>query len=130
MSIFDQEANFRNKNESKNMKLGADINLGKKTSVGAEVSGFSNTEKFNNINNTYLKNKDGLLESRTFATNDMKNIWNNVNGNLNFRHVFDSNGRELTTDIDYINYSSSSKQALSNYYFDAANVKMPLVIHY
>lgn len=123
LSIFDQEANFVNRNQSKNIKLGTDITLSKKTTVGAVVSGFSNTEKFNNLNNTYLKNKVGVLESRTFATNDMKNIWNNFNGNLNLRHVFDSSGRELTMDVDYINYSSSSKQALSNYYFDAANVK-------
>ena len=123
LSIFDQEANFHNRNEGKFIKLGADVNLSNNTSVGAVVSGFNNSEKFNNLNNTYLKDKYGVVENRTYATNDMKNRWKNFSGNLNFRHAFDSNGREITMDVDYVNYKSTSKQALSNYYFDASDVK-------
>ncbi len=124
LGIFDQQAIINRTAQSRSARLGVDYSISKKTSVGAVVSGFADPEDFNNTNSTFLKNKNGVTESMTYATNDTKNFWKNISGNVNFRHVFDSTGRELTADIDYSHYSSSSKQALGNYYFDADNVKM------
>jgi iron complex outermembrane receptor protein len=121
LSIFDQEARFNNTNESNNAKLGIDVTLSKKTTIGAVFSGYLNTEKFDNFNNTFLKDKEGVMSSRTYTTTDMKNRWNNFNGNFNLRHVFDSTGKELTVDLDYINYGSTNRQTMANYYFDAGN---------
>ncbi|MBK7883156.1 MAG: outer membrane beta-barrel protein [Chitinophagaceae bacterium] len=124
LSVFDQQARFNNINESNNAKLGIDITLSKKATVGAVVSGYLSTEKFNNYNNTYLKNKNEVVDSRTFANIDMKSKWENFNGNVNLRHVFDSTGKELTVDLDYINYGSLNRQVMSNHYFDANDIKM------
>ncbi len=124
LSIFDQEANLYNKNQSNNAKLGVDFTLTKKTTIGAAVSGFVSTEKFNNLNNTYLKNSNSDLLSRTYARTDMNSRWRNFNGNVNLRHVFDSAGRELTVDVDYINYGATADQALSNHYFGIENDKI------
>ena len=123
LSIFDQEAKFINRNQSNNGKLGMDFNLSKKTTIGAVVSGFINTEKFNNLNNTLLKNQLGLTDSGTFATTEVNNKWKNFSGNFNLRHVFDSTGREFGFDADYIHYTQASRQTLGNEYFNAAHQK-------
>jgi iron complex outermembrane recepter protein len=123
LGIFDQQAIINRVSQSRSARVGIDYSISKKTTIGALVSGFADPEDFSNTNNTFLKDKNGVTESRTYATNDTKNFWKNISGNINFRHVFDSTGRELTADADYSHYSSSSKQALGNYYFDADNIK-------
>ncbi len=124
LSVFDQEADLRNNREYLDVRLGADYNFSKKTTAGIVVSGFYNPEKVTNLNNTYLKDKLGTVQSLTKATSAMDNQWKNFSTNLNLRHVFDSTGRELTVDADYSSYQSRSKQVLANGYFDAAGVKM------
>jgi iron complex outermembrane recepter protein len=123
LGIFDQQAIISRISQSRSARVGVDYSLSKKTTIGALVSGFADPEDFTNTNNTFLKDKNGVVESRTYATNDINNFWKNISGNINLRHVFDSTGRELTADVDYSHYSSSSKQALGNYYYDAGNVK-------
>ena len=123
LSIFDQQSKFTNDNNSNNAKLGIDINVSKKTTIGVVASGFINTEKFDNNNITLLKNGMNITDSSTFASTEMNNKWKNFSGNFNLRHVFDTTGRELTFDADYIHYTQNSSQSLANQYFDAANQK-------
>ncbi|MEP6674570.1 MAG: TonB-dependent receptor [Ferruginibacter sp.] len=123
LNIFDQQARLRGANQNNDLKLGIDYYVSKKTTVGAVVSGFYNPETFRNDNNTFLENAQSQVLSRTTALSEMNNSWKNFSGNFNMRHVFDSAGRELTADLDYSNYKSSSKQTLSNNYFDANNIK-------
>jgi len=124
LSIFDQQANLNSSKEYLDLRFGADYNLSKKTTIGALVSGFYNPEEMRNNNSSYIKNNQGVVNSLTTATTSMKNRWQNFSANVNFRHLFDSTGRELTADVDYSNYYSTSKQTLANNYFDANNVKM------
>lgn len=124
LSIFDQKAELSNRRQNLDVRLGADYSLSKRTTVGALVTGFYNPEKMRNNNNTYLKDKMGVVNSLTTATTDMNNKWQNLSANVNLRHVFDSTGKELTFDVDYSNYQSTSKQTLANNYFDVNNIKM------
>lgn len=119
LSIFDQTATINNTNRNNNYKAGADFYLSKKTTIGVVFTGFYNPESFHNHNNTLLKNDLDELQSRTYAATDMDNLWKSTNGNFNFRHVFDSTGKELTADFDYMKYVNSSNQLLANYFFDA-----------
>lgn len=123
LSIFDQHSKFTNNNNSNNAKLGIDVNVSNKTTVGVVVSGFINKEKFNNNSNTLLQNNLGITDSTTVATTELNNKWKNLSANFNLRHVFDSTGRELSVDADYIHYSQASQQVLDNQYFDAFNHK-------
>ncbi len=124
LSIFDQKAELSNRRQNLDVRLGADYSLSKRTTVGALVTGFYNPEKMRNNNNTFLKDKMGVVNSLTTATTDMNNKWQNLSANVNLRHVFDSTGKELTFDVDYSNYQSTSKQTLANNYFDVNNIKM------
>ena len=119
LNIFDQLANLRSERQSNSLKIGADYSVSKKTTLGVVASGFYNPEIFHNTNNTYLMDANSAVQTRTYATNYMDNYWKNFSGNFNLRHVFDSTGRELTADLDYSDYTSSSDQTLRNYYFDA-----------
>jgi len=122
LSIFDQEAHFTNKTNSNNAKLGIDVNVSKKTTIGAVVSGFVNNEQFNNLNNTLLQNDLGITNSSTYATTQVNGQWKNFSSNVNARHVFDSTGKELTFDADYVHYSQTNSQGLYNHYFDADHI--------
>lgn len=122
LSIFDQQSNFTNRNTSSNAKLGADVTLSKKTTIGAVVSGFVNNEQFKNANTTLLQNSAAVTESSTLATTQVDGKWKNFSTNLNLRHVFDSTGRELTFDADYMHYAQENRQGLYNHYFDNAHI--------
>jgi outer membrane receptor protein involved in Fe transport len=51
------------------------------------------------------------LPESTFTTlNRSKDHWKNASFNLNYKYKIDSLGSELTTDLDYINYSNTSLQ--------------------
>lgn len=121
LSIFDQNSNFTDHNYSHDTKLGIDITLSKKTTIGAVVSGFINDNTFDNEGNTLLKNKFGVTDSSMATATSMTNKWKSFSSNFNLRHVFDTSGRELTFDADYVRYSQSNYQLLDNQYFDINN---------
>ncbi len=123
LSIFDQQSIFTNNNNSNNAKLGIDVNVSRKTTIGGVVSGFINAEQFNNSSSSLLKSSLGITDSSTFATTELINKWKNFNANFNLRHLFDSTGKELTFDADYVRYTQASKQSLDNQYFNAENQK-------
>jgi len=121
LSVFDQSSTMTDHNYSHDAKIGMDITLSKKTTVGAVVTGFINGSTFNSTGLTLLKNSAGITDSSTAAITDMSNKWKNFSSNVNLRHVFDTTGRELAFDADYMRYSQGNDQLLDNQYFDANN---------
>ena len=111
---FDQVAFMPSGNVGNNPKFGVDYFIDKKNTVGFVASGFLNPEKFRNFNTSYLKDGGGQVDSIVYSTADMHNRWRNGSLNLNFRHSFDSTGRELTADLDYSQYLSHQKQHFMN----------------
>ncbi len=120
LSKFDQVSKMRNIGTSNNAKLGADYYISKKTTVGAVVNGFYNPGVFRNESDINISDASDVLMSKTYAKSESRSTWKNFSGNLNFRHQFDSTGKELTADLDYIYYNAPNKQNISNYYFDAS----------
>ncbi|HSU29466.1 MAG TPA: TonB-dependent receptor [Chitinophagaceae bacterium] len=116
-SYFDQESRILEHNESINGKVGFDYFASKKTTIGGVFSGFSSPGEFSNTSDVLIYDENHVLQSITRAstTNDKK--WKNFSGNLNFRHVYDSTGKEITADIDYLGYRSKNDQRLVNSYF-------------
>ena len=113
-AMFDQVAFMPRKNSNHNLKLGMDYFINKKTTIGFVASGFISNERQENENTSYLKNSNGVVDSIVYSTNNTKGKWKNGNLNLNFRHQFDSTGRELTADVDYSRYSSHNRQNFIN----------------
>lgn len=116
-SHFDQESRIIESNQSLNGKIGLDFFASKKTTLGVVFSGFSNPGDFNNTSDVSISSPSRALLSTTMANTHNDKKWNNVSTNLNFRHVFDSTGKEITVDLDYLGYRSSNKQNLINAYY-------------
>jgi hypothetical protein len=121
-SLFEQLSSMRQLNMSNNAKLGADFYLTKKTTIGATLNGFYNPGVFTNNSDIDIANPDGTLMSKANGFSKSKSQWRHFGSNINFRHVFDTTGKELTADVDYLNYNVSSSQNLMNKYFDPSGV--------
>ncbi len=118
ISHFDQESRIRDGGQSFNGKAGMDFFASKKTTFGVVLGGFSNPGHFNNTSEVFISDAAKILEGITRATTSNERTWKNFNSNFNFRHVFDTTGKELTADADYIGYRSRNNQQLVNAYFD------------
>ena len=98
-------------------RLGADFFPSKKTIFGFVVNGNFN-HYWRNNNNSSVMIDPQKQESSTFnsyATNN--DHANNVVANINFKHTFDSTGKELTADLDYGNYHSTSLTVNATKYY-------------
>ena len=118
-ALFDQVAFMPNSNHGNNLKFGMDYFVDKKTTIGFVASGYIHPEHQLNFNTSYLKNANDVIDSIVFSTSDTKEKWKNGSLNLNFRHQFDSTGRELTADLDYSGYSSGNLQLFTNASYNA-----------
>jgi hypothetical protein len=117
-SIFTQSTHMKFLSPEINLKLGADYFLDSKTTLGIVFSGYQNNETDNSISNITLKNANDVTDSLVQSLGNIHGKWSNGTVNLNFRRQFDSSGRELTADADYIYYKSSSDQLFQNYTYD------------
>ena len=117
-SVFDQVSHMTREGNSHNVKLGADYYASKKTTLGVVLTGnFSDVENLNE-NVTDIYNKIGHLNTRTVANSHIDLSFRNLGANFNFRHQFDSTGRELTADVDVIQYNNGNVQYFNNYFYD------------
>ncbi len=121
---FNQTTFMPRKNAGNNLKLGMDFMLNKKTSVGLVASGFYNPDRYNNSNQSFLKDANDQLDSMVLSTSKMTDRWRNGNLNINFRRQIDSTGKELSADIDYSGYASQNKQQFVNTSFSPAGQEM------
>ncbi|MBL0356618.1 MAG: outer membrane beta-barrel protein [Chitinophagaceae bacterium] len=53
---------------------------------------------------------------------DNNNKFQNLAANLNFRHVYDSTGRELTADFDFIAYRNTGDMLLTTDFYDPSGI--------
>ena len=113
-AMFSQNSYMKNVNKNYNLKVGADYYLDKKTTLGIVLNGNFAPEEQTGENTGYLKNSIGNIDSIIYSTSYTKDLWKNKSVNLNFRRQFDSSGRELTADVDFVTYGSNSKQYFEN----------------
>ncbi len=105
---------MRNESDNYTLKIGTDYYLSQKTTIGFVASGFYNPEQMSSQNTSYLQNDLLVTDSIVFAESNNNNIWRNGSFNLNMRHQFDSTGRELTMDLDYVRYRATNDQDFVN----------------
>ena len=113
-AIFEQTNLMKRQGGNYTAKAGADYYVSKKTTIGIVFTGISNPGKQTGENTSYLKNSQGAVDSIVTASNMENGTWKNGGVNLNFRHQFDSTGKELTADLDYLNYNSDKAQQFIN----------------
>ncbi len=111
---FQQDAFMKRKEGNYTLKAGADLYLNDKTVLGIVFTGISSPQVNIGSNTSYLKSSMGTLDSIVTANSREDVIWRNGGINLNFRHQFDSTGKELTADLDYLHYNSNNNQVFTN----------------
>jgi iron complex outermembrane recepter protein len=121
-SHFDQESKIRESSESINAKVGMDYYATKKTTFGVVLNGFNNPGTFSNRSDVLISDPSKVLNSITRAGTTNERKWKNFGTNLNFRHVFDSTGKEITADVDYLTYKSTNTQNLVNNYYGPTGI--------
>ncbi len=117
-SVFEQNAREHRMSGNYNAKIGVDYYLDKKTTIGVVLNGTTNPQTQIGFNTSYLKNNLLVTDSIVTANSREDASWKNGGLNLNFRRVLDSAGRELTADLDYINYRSVKDQTFINQSYD------------
>jgi iron complex outermembrane recepter protein len=117
-SIFTQNTHMKFVSPELNIKMGMDYFLDSKTTLGVVFSGYQNNETNNSQSYISLKDANNVTDSLVQSFGNIRGKWSNGTVNLNFRRQFDSSGRELTADVDYIYYKSSSDQLFQNYTYD------------
>ena len=115
-AIFDQTAKFIRTNNNNNAKLGVDFYATKKTTIGVLFTGSISPSAQDGTNISYLKDADAVTNSILSSNSTDDEKWKNAGLNLNLRHVYDSTGRELTMDVDALQYKS-----LHDQYFQSEN---------
>lgn len=96
-------------------KVSVDYYATEKSTLGLVVSGDDNHNRSGNDNISHLLDASQKLDSSIHALNSTKGTFNNIGLNLNYRHAYDKNGRELTADADYIHYNTGSAEVYNNY---------------
>ena len=119
----EQTTNRHNKASWHNIKLGADYYFNEKDVVGIVVNGNINPWKNWQQSTSYLKDADNKVTSLFVSDAFNSNLSKNISTNLNYKHSFDSTGREFTADLDYGYYYSRGKNTLSTKIYDADNIK-------
>jgi hypothetical protein len=105
-------------------RLGLDYYVTKKTTLGIATKGLLNESKVSRYNLAQLLNADQSLSSTVIADNNENHTFKNGTINFNVRHEFDSIGKLLTLDLDYVNYQSNINQVYKNdvYLADKSNI--------
>ncbi|HUR10472.1 MAG TPA: outer membrane beta-barrel family protein [Flavitalea sp.] len=113
-AIFEQTSVMNRNRTNNNLKLGMDYYLNKKTTIGIVLSGFYNPGREWGHNTSFLKNPDAMVDSIVEARSNIEDTWKNFSANVNVRRQFDSAGRELSVDVDYVKYAASNSQYFIN----------------
>jgi hypothetical protein len=113
-SVYKEFASLQPKTKNYNLKFGMDYTLSPKTIVGFVLTGsLSLSDRYNPVNSTIYNNL-GLLDSTILASNYRKGKFESGGINFNYGHKFDSLGKALTFDLDYVKYRTNGDDTFLN----------------
>ncbi|HYO23103.1 MAG TPA: outer membrane beta-barrel protein, partial [Flavisolibacter sp.] len=119
-NIFDQLSDKITSGTAFGNKMGVDYFATSKTTIGLVLNQFESDGVMRNRNQTSISNSAKDLQSVTKALVENRSDWKNYGANLNFRTVYDSTGKELSGEADYVAFGAKTKQFMVNAYYDAA----------
>jgi len=99
-NVFTQNSFTRQPQHSTNFKTGVDYYTSKKTVIGVMFNGTFYSGTRDGVSNAVITKPDGSLQYTNQTLNLLNDKRSNIFGNLNFKHTFDSTGRELNADFD------------------------------
>lgn len=121
-SAFSQNSYIKRQLGSNNLKLGLDYYVSKKSTLGFVLNGFYNPTFVPTTNKAQILNQNNQVVSIIEAGSPNDRKWKNGSVNLNYALKIDSLGKELTSNLDVIQYSSTQDQQLTNTIFTPERV--------
>jgi len=108
-----------------NTKMGMDYNFTKKDVIGFVFNGNFNTNDEDPYSNTNIRDNNGKLLNKLESFADNRRTSSNYTTNLNYKHTFDSTGREISADADWAFYDNKNRTSLLTKSYDAENLHIP-----
>lgn len=126
--IQDNNLKFPVSNHS--ARFGMDFRLNRKNALSFVANGMSNAFTIDGINRSDVQIQEDVTASRFVTTNDRKEKWFNGSANVNYKHVLDSTGSEITADLDYAAYQNQNDQRFNTGYYDisGAAIQNPYIL--
>lgn len=121
-----QQTDEKAKLRSHNFKAGLDLFLNEKNTLGFLVNGGSGQyPTVQPTRNRLFDNQTGaiLWDAHTHTTG--KERWTDLLYNLNYKHLFNDKGHELTVDLDYVTHFSKMDQQLDTRFSGTEGVPLP-----
>ncbi len=122
-SQFDQGSYRNGKGYFGNAKIGIDYYLNAKTTLGTLVdfnnwNGDMQSTGLTNITETIggTSTQNSLIPDAFRKMNNQ-----NLNANLNLKHNFNEQGKEMTVDLDYSRFANTANQDFDTRYYDTHN---------
>ncbi|MHA8081465.1 outer membrane beta-barrel protein [Aquirufa regiilacus] len=117
---WEQSFRYANQNKNAQVKGGVDWYYSPKTTFGILLSGGYNYNSLNDgLNQTVQMNSQNEVLSRLDTYNSLENPFFNYAANFNFKHTYDSTGRELTIDLDHARFVDESQNNYRSRYVNA-----------
>jgi hypothetical protein len=117
---WEQSFSYPNQNKNAQVKGGVDWYYSPKTTFGILLSGGYNYNSLSNgLNQTVQMNSQNEVLSRLDTYNSLENPFSNYAANFNYKHTYDSTGRELTIDLDYARFVDESQNNYRSRYVNA-----------
>ncbi|HET6722238.1 MAG TPA: outer membrane beta-barrel family protein, partial [Chitinophagaceae bacterium] len=114
------ETRFRFGNNNHTLKLGFDWYADKKNIFGIVVSGFTFSGHPTPTSVSDLVDENMQLENRLVSSTDNDIKFQNATLNLNWKHTFDTTGKEITADFDYVVYNNVSDMVLTTDFYNSS----------
>ncbi len=114
LSNFLQNSYTRRTGSNHTAKVGMDYEVSDKTTIGVGLTGLYRISKQEAPVSSRFTNAQNDPDSTVMADNIEKTSFKNAGINLNYRHMYDKSGRELTVDIDYLRYDNHTDQSFDN----------------
>jgi len=101
-----------------------DFYFSKKDIAGFVVNGEFNHGDENPASQSNLRDANGSILSKLTSQSDNRRRFAGITSNINYKHTFDSTGREFSTDLDYAHYDNLGRNQLFTESYDANNIKI------
>ncbi len=119
----DQETKFKFSSVNQSLRVGLDYTASKKNTFGVMVSGLVAHGKPMPTTRSTLRDASGKVTSEMLSNTKNDNWFRNFSGNLNWKHTFDSTGKELTADFDYVRYNNDANSLLATDFYNSMGMK-------
>jgi len=114
LSQFNQHSYLKRGNKGANLRLGMDYYINKQSTLGVVLSGFRN-DSDNPVNNAAsIYDSVGNVTNTVKAYAASKRLLKNKGANVNYNYKLDSLGKEVSVNLDYLDYDGSLNSSLLN----------------